>query len=156
MRRPGSSAGGARPEGRRARTAFRLTAVALLAATLTACSANRFHRQFEAGEYHEAMATFRSDSSLQHDADAVYRLGLLYALPASPYYDPSRARATLRDLLERHPHTQRRQEAEHLIALLQEIRSLGSRVIDLRTQLEQLKAIDLQESPPDTGRSPPR
>lgn len=153
MNRLRSPAGEDRGRGPGAGTAIRLTAVALLAALLTACSVNRFQRQFEAGEYHEAMATFRSDSSLQHDADAVYRLGLLYALPASPYYDPSKARETFRGLLERHPYTHRRGEAEHLIALLEEIQSLGSRLIDLRTQLEQLKAIDLQESPPDTGRS---
>lgn len=125
----------------------------LLGAVLTACAANPFHRQFEAGDYHSAMSTFRADSSLHDDERALYRLGLLFALPESPFYDPARARETLRSLLERYPDTGRRDEVEHLVALLEEIQGLGSRVTDLRTRLDQLKAIDLEESPPDTGRT---
>jgi tetratricopeptide (TPR) repeat protein len=114
-------------------------------------SSKAFHRQFEAGDYHAAMETFRADSSLHDDEEALYRRGLLYALPSSPYYDPGRAREAYQELLERHPDTQHRLEADHLLGLLEEIQGLGNRVSQLRTRLEQLKAVDLDETPPDTG-----
>lgn len=137
---------------RRRSTIVAACAVAL-AGLLIGCSSksNAFHRQFEAGDYQAAMESFRADSSLHDDEGALYRRGLLYTLPSSPYYDPGRAQEAFRELLERHPDTEHRVEADHLLGLLEEIQGLGSRVSELRTRLEQLKAVDLEEPPPDTG-----
>lgn len=137
----------------RYRSAIVAACAVVLAGLLIGCSSrsNAFHRQFEAGDYHAAMESFRADSSLHDDEEALYRRGLLYTLPSSPFYDPGRARDALRELLERHPDTEHRDEADHLLGLLEEIQGLGNRVSDLRTRLEQLKAVDLEEPPPDTG-----
>lgn len=138
-------------------TRYRSTIVAAcavaLAGLLIGCAgkSSAFHRQFEAGDYHAAMETFRADSSLHDDEESLYRRGMLYALPSSPYYDPGQAREAFRELLERHPDTEYRVETDHLLSLLEEIQGLGNRVSELRTRLEQLKAVDLEEPPPDTG-----
>lgn len=136
-------------DGSRSPTVAAAVAAAALAALL-ACAPGPFHDHFEAGRYHEAMEAFRADSSLWSDEDGLYRAGLLHASPSSPYYDPQQARDTFQRLLRLHPDTDRRQEVRHLVDLLQEIQGLGRRVSELRNQIDQLKAVDLEEPPPDT------
>lgn len=144
------------------RAAVGVLCAAGVAAALAGCAASSsasssFHRHFEAERYDDAMEAFRADSSLRNDDEALYRAGLLYASPEVPFYDPARAIETLEALLDRHPDTDRRHEARHLLGLLAEIRSLGGRVAELRDQLEKLKAVDLEEPPSDSaGQDPDR
>lgn len=110
-----------------------------------------FFRQYEAGRYHEAVGTFLGDTTLQDDEEALYRMGLLHASPENPYYAPDRSRELLRRLLALHPETEHRRAVEHVLGILDEVESLSQRVVELQTQLERLKAVDLQGLPPDTG-----
>lgn len=132
---------------------LRTLAAAALSVALAACAASPFHRHFEAQRYHRAMDVFRADSSLHDDEEALYRVGLLYASPESPYFDPGRAQETFDRLLSRHPDGGRSREVRHIVALLEEVQNLGSRVSALRDQLQKLKAVDLEESPSDTAGS---
>lgn len=128
-----------------------LCAVGVAAALVGCAASSSFHRDFEAERYDDAMEAFRADSSLRNDDEALYRAGLLYASPEVPFYDPARAIETLETLVDRHPGTDHRHEARHLLGLLEEIRSLGGQVAELRDQLEKLKAVDLEEAPPDSA-----
>lgn len=148
---PASKASG--PGGRWALALGLLACLALAACApgLLGKERSPFYRQYEAGRYHEAVHTFLSDTTLQDDADALYRMGLLHASPENPYYAPDRSRELLRRLLTLHPETGHRRAVEHVLAILDEVESLSQRVVELRTQLERLKAVDLQGLPPDTG-----
>lgn len=124
---------------------LRAAPAVLAAAVLAACASSALQRHVEAGRYHEAMEAFRADSSLREDEDGLYRAGLLYASPSSPYYDPQQARETFETLLRLHPDTGRRQEVRRLVDLLEEIQGLGHRVTELRSQIDRLKAVDPEE-----------
>lgn len=149
-------ADGGRSGGSRWRALAAVAALAALAGTSAACvSGGPFHRHFEAGRYHEAMEAFRADSSLWEDERGLYRAGLLYASPSSPYYQPQEARETFQRLLRLHPDTEHGSEVRRLVALLEEIQGLGSRVSELRRQIDQLKAVDLEEPADTTDRRRP-
>lgn len=130
-------------------------AAAVLAA-VAACASSGFHRHFEEERYERAVEVFEADSSLHDDAKALYRAGLLYGAPDAEAYDPARAVAALERLLRLHPGTDRRPEAERLLALLARIDSLDREVGELTEQLRQLKAVDLEGTPSDTGGPRPR
>lgn len=127
-----------------------------LAAAVAACATSSFHRHVEAERYEAALEAFEADSSLHQEEDALYRAGVLYATPGSPGYDPARGLETLERLLRIHPATPHRREADRLLALLAEVDSLHRRVTELRDQLQQLKAVDLEASPADSAAPVPR
>src|SRR5690625_5422464 len=72
-----------------------------LVLSLGACATSRFDQHFEAGEYTAASRIFEQESALREDEDALFRAGLIYALPTSPVYDPARARALFDELIDR-------------------------------------------------------
>lgn len=119
---------------------------AVLALLLTACTATAFRSDYEAGRFDDAASAFRADSSLHDDEEALYRMAIMRAAPDSPVRDLTAARNTLQRLLELHPEGKRSHEAHVLLALLGDVRSL-------RTQLEELKAVDLGD---ETSDEPPR
>lgn len=151
---------GTRSPGRAGRGAPRPALVALATAVLAAGSAgcasggSAFHRHFEAGRLEAAEAAFRRDSSLRRDGRSVYRAALVYALPGSPARDPARGRELLRSYLEAWPEGSRTVEARSLLALLEEMERLRSRVAGLQEQLERLKEIDLERAPSDSSGGP--
>lgn len=124
----------------------------------TGCIASRsaephaFDRYFEAGSLAAAESAFREDSTLRRHPRSVYRAGLVYALPHSPARDLGRALELLRSYLEMRPEGERAEEARRLVPLLEEVAGLRRRIAELQDQLEQLKAVDLERTPPDTAR----
>lgn len=115
---------------------------ALLAPLLAGCATTAFQEHYEAGRYDEAVSAFRTDSSLHEDEEALYRLALMQATTDSPVRDLASARRTLERLVELHPDGARSRDARALLSLLGQIRRL-------ETQLKELKAVDLEEDPPD-------
>lgn len=122
---------------------------ALLAPLLAGCattSTTAFQEHYEAGRYDEAVSAFRTDSSLHDDEEALYRLALMQVTTDSPVRDLQRARRTLQRLIELHPDGDLSRDARALLSLLGQLRRL-------ETQLQEMKAVDLEEDPPD---GPPR
>lgn len=125
--------------------------IGAVVSSLAACAPGPFHSAFESGQYERAVEHVRADSALLRDERTLYRLGLVYATPGTPHHEPERARAVFERLLDRHPDGEHRSEARRMLALLEELRTLNGRVRELRTQIEQLKAVDLEENPPDSA-----
>ncbi len=119
-------------------------AVALLAGC---ASSVPFHDHWEAGRYETAAEDFRADSTLRDDPRALLRMALLQLSPELPVHDPSAARTNLEAALEMDLEPAARREATLLL-------QLAGRVIELRDQLQALKAIDLERAPRDTSRIP--
>jgi 5'-deoxynucleotidase YfbR-like HD superfamily hydrolase len=116
-----------------------------LALGLAACATSRFDRLYDAGRYEEAAGVFRADTALHDQERALFRAALMHAMPESPVYDPSEARAELDRLLALYPETGFRTEATHLSGLLRGIerqRQLAdeerSRVAELSARLDTL------------------
>lgn len=130
-----------RPRNRRTPEGWAIVA-ALLVPLLAGCSTAAFQEHYEAGRYDEAVSAFRTDSSLHDDEEALYRLALMQVTTDSPVRDLQRARRTLERLIELHPDGARSREARALLSLLGQIRGL-------ETQLREMKAVDLEEEPPD-------
>lgn len=157
----GAGPGGARPGAGRRVGSVRLLRDGLLAAVCVVAAAcatlgvgqtgpeARFHRLWEAGRYGEALALYEQrDSTLHRDGRVLWRTALARLQPAGDEdgpRDPAGAARALEQLLEREPEGARAVEARTLLETL-------SRLDQVRTQLERLKAIDLGQPPelPDT------
>lgn len=138
---------------------MRLARGALAAGLLTslvaaACGAKEFDRHFEAGRYAEAAEAFEADSTLHDKERPLFRAAVAHALPGSPAHDPAKARSLLERLLSSHPGTSHRTEATWILALLNYAEEWRRSARRLRTELDQLKAIDLRRPAADT--TPPR
>lgn len=114
-------------------------AACLLTLGASGCATSAFQRHLDAGRWTDAAATFGSDSSLHRDPDALFAASTIFGTPGGALYDPERAHALLGHLVERFPGHPRAGEARYRLAVLAE-------VLRLRTQLQQVKDIDL--SPP--------
>jgi septal ring factor EnvC (AmiA/AmiB activator) len=109
-----------------------------LALAAAACATSRFDALYGAGRYQEAVRVYRADTTLHHQEKALYRTGLMHALPGSPVYDPTLARTQLERLLTLFPKTGYRTEASRLISLLREVdrqREAASRTRDRAARL---------------------
>lgn len=119
-----------------------LPAVVAVVLALAGCaggllgSAGAFDRHFETGQYDRAVAAFEADSVLQREEGPLFRVGLLYATPGKSHYDPARARGLLERLLELHPDTRYRQQAEGLLWMARRLEQTESRVARLEEELE--------------------
>jgi len=113
---------------------------ALLSVGIAGCATSRFDSLFDAGRYEEAIQVYRADSTLRHDEGALYRSGLMHALPESPVYDPSLARMQLDRLLTLYPNTQYRTEAARLISLLREVERQHAAADEERSRVTELSA----------------
>src|SRR5690554_1803504 len=109
------------------------TTLILLAATAltTACSTTRFDELYEARDYVGAARAFEADPSLQADARALFRAGMIHATPNSPTYDPGAARPLLERLIIRHPNSDYAEPARRTLAFLNEIQRLEGDVLRL-------------------------
>lgn len=103
--------------------------------------------RFDARDYAGVLARFDADSTL-HDGEAeLYMAGLAAAMTGHPGHDPRRAARHFRRLLEFHPDTRWRPEAELYLELLARQRELQATIDRLDRELRQLKAIDLGQAP---------
>jgi hypothetical protein len=100
----------------------------------TGCATSLFDRYFEAGQYELAAREYEADPSLVGNDRSLYRLGLTYAAPGTPVYDPERARDVLAQFETRFPTSTHRAEARILVGLLGEITALSSELAAGRQQ----------------------
>lgn len=136
-------------------------AVLLLGLALGACATHRppearaFHEDFEAARYRSAVAAFRADSSLRADPRVMVRMGLLYASPSSPVYDPDRAIQVFETLRRRHPESGHRRTAGLMIPLLRKIGALETAVdsLVLRTRTKDRARSDSLSTAADSLRA---
>lgn len=106
------------------------------ALALSSCATSQFDRHFEAGQYLEASRIFAEDSALHRHEQALFRAGLVYALPASPVYEPTLAQELFERLLTLYPKTGYRTRIAFLNGLLTEVqrleRSAAERELEIR------------------------
>lgn len=100
-----------------------------------------------AGDYAGALTAFAADTALHADEDALYMAALAAAMAGHAGHDSRRAARLFERLLELHPATERRHEAELYLALLAQERALRMTIDRLDRELRQLKAIDLGREP---------
>jgi hypothetical protein len=110
----------------------------ILALAPAACATSQFDRHFEAGQYTEASRLFAEDSALQRREQALFRTALVYALPASPVYQPTLARDLFERLLTLYPKTSYRSDVAFLTGLLDEVERLETTAADRSVELERL------------------
>lgn len=108
-------------------------------------SGSAFQRHFEAGRYRAAMAVFEGDSAVRRREGPLFRAGLLYATPDEPFYDPGRASRLFGRLLELHPESRYRLQAEGLLTLLGRMQEAEARAEDLEERVARLES-DLKEA----------
>ena len=138
--------------------------IALLLPLAIACSSSKRigDLYFESGRYVEAEAAYQvyldeEPQDARRIARSMYRLGVIYALPESPLYDPERAADILDRLLSINPGGPYSSEAE-LIRHLQlevvrtrdELADDRQRIADLEQELELLE-VELQEAQVELG-----
>jgi len=112
---------------------------AALMLVVGSCASTRFDRLYEAGMYERAAEVYRSDSTLHRSERALYRAGMMHALPESPVYDPGLAREEFDRLLLLHPGTGHRARVEHLRALLEQVVRQREDAGRARTELRRLR-----------------
>ena len=103
--------------------------------------------RFNARDYAGVLAVFDADSTLHGREEELYMAGLAAAMTGHPGHDPRRAARHFRSLLELHPDTRWRPEAELYLELIARQRDLQATIDRLDRELRQLKAIDLGQSP---------
>jgi hypothetical protein len=106
----------------------------ITALLVTGCATSPFDRYFEAGQYELAAREYEADPSLVGNDRSLYRLGLAYAAPGTPVYDPERARDLLAQFETRFPTSEHRAEARILVGLLGEVTTLRSELAAGRRQ----------------------
>lgn len=102
---------------------------------------------FAARDYAAALALFEADSTLQAREDELYLAGLSAATSGHPRHDLRRATRHFRRLLELHPDTEWRAEAELYLEMIARERDMRATIDRLDRELRQLKAIDLGQQP---------
>lgn len=118
----------------------RAAAVLLALTAVVACASNGFHRAAAAGRTDEMIRVFEADPSLWKDDDALLQIGLVYALPGSPHYDPAAAREYFKRLTSLHPTSEQSAQARRLDLLLAEIQRLADAAEQRQDSLEHLAA----------------
>lgn len=102
-----------------------------------------------AADYESVLAIYTADTTLHSDEQATFRAALAAASTGHPAHDPDRAAELFNRLLERHPDSSLRLEAEVYLDILARERELRAAVRRLDRELQQLKAIDLGQAPAD-------
>ncbi|HSM08860.1 MAG TPA: hypothetical protein VLA33_07560 [Gemmatimonadota bacterium] len=108
-----------------------------------------FDERLLAGDYESVLAIYAADTTLHTTERATYHAALAAAHAGHPAHDPDRATELFGRLLERHPDTEHRFEAEVYLDVLARERELRATVRRLDHELQQLKAIDLGQAPAD-------
>jgi hypothetical protein len=118
----------------------RALAIAALGCALAsaACATSQFDRHFEAGQYLEASRLFAQDSALHRNEQALFRTGLIYALPASPVYQPALAQEIFQRLLTLYPKTSYQTRIAFLNGLLTEVQRLELTTVERELEIQRL------------------
>lgn len=108
-------------------------------------------RLLAAGEYEAAAQIYESHLEAGDGADgtdrALFGLALIRLLPESPLHDPAVATTLLERLVLAHPHSAYASSAAAMLALSQDNLTLEAEIERLRTQLDELRRIDLESGP---------
>lgn len=119
----------------------------VLAACASATTRTDFDTAYEAGQYEAAAEALEIDAGvLPDDEQTLYRAGLMFASPDSGVFDPDLAQGHLERLLELHPETSYRRTAEMVLGLFRVLRNARARELELRSQLDRIKQIDLRDT----------
>jgi hypothetical protein len=120
---------------------------------LCGCATSTFDREFEAGRYEAAIATFEADPSLHANERAVFRTALAAADPSTPAFDPDAAADRCEVYLAAWPETERSAQVRVLRELLgayvemdRDRAVLRTRLERVTEQLETLKRIDIGDT----------
>lgn len=108
----------------------------------------RVHLHLVAGDYSAAAAVCRQVTvdfphSLQA-AQALFQLAALQWNPESPTYDPAGALDTLRRVVREHPESPWAPAAGVVLTMARDKAGLERALATLQTQLDELKALDLE------------
>jgi hypothetical protein len=107
-------------------------------------------RAFEAGNYASAAAAYedvlRRDPQARGNSRLLLRLGLAYAMPASPVHDPAKALSLLKDVAVRFPATREGGQAtvlvpqvEQQVPLTAALAAARARIADLEGELTKVR-----------------
>lgn len=131
----------------------RLTAIATVVcwATATACVRRPFDRYFEAEQWSDAARALAVDPAQLDDERTLYRVGVLYSSPARATYDPERAQALFRRLLQRFPASRFALDAADRLSLVDAVlagrtaaaareQAIEARIAELEADVERLHA----------------
>lgn len=102
---------------------------------------------YEAGDYAGVVAAFSADAMLALQDTALFHAAIASAMPGHVAHDPVRALRLLTRLRADHPASLYLTEARLLIHLLEAAAAMQNQNDRLKTELEQLKAIDLGQQP---------
>lgn len=105
--------------------------------------------RLRSGDYAGVLSLYASDPALHDEEEATYHAAVAAAASGHPRHDPRLAADLFQRLLERHPETVHRADAEVYLQLLARQRELRATVQRLDRELKQLKAIDLGQQPED-------
>lgn len=101
----------------------------------------------ETGRMEDAIAALRERLDMREAEGAAWHAALERAHPGTEAYDPQAAREALNALLEKYPGSRYGPAAEAVLALLDEVARNRAAVAALQRQLDQLKAVDLEDPP---------
>jgi TolA-binding protein len=116
------------------------------------------NRNFQAGNYRQAVrdydAFLKANPKSRNRDEALFHLGLSWALPNDSSRDLRRAQAAFKQLIAEFPTSRYRKQAEFILALQAQIERLRLDVSErddkiklLSEELQKLKDIDLQRRP---------
>lgn len=137
MSRPG--VGGSTAPAPSTRPLAALLAALLALSLLAGCassSGDDFGRTLGTGDYLSAARILEEESASADDEDALFRSGLLRAIPESPLYDPEEAVRRMQLLLELHPDTEYRVEALQIVDMSEEMLRLRRALEELRAEMD--------------------
>jgi len=102
---------------------------------------------YEAGEFAETMRAFLADPALASQESALFRAAVASAMPGHAESDNIRALDLFTRLLVEFPESEHRTTVRLILGMLEEEAALRRSNGRLERELEQLKAIDLGDSP---------
>lgn len=104
-------------------------------------------RFFDSGDYANSIAAYTAYLNQNPDGTgrdhALFRIGLVYALPSHPLRDAAKASAYFEQLIAQYPQSPLRLQAELVAGLQRQVQSLEQQTQRLAEDLEQQRALHL-------------
>ncbi|MDX1577084.1 MAG: ATP-binding protein [Gemmatimonadota bacterium] len=104
---------------------------------------------FEAGDWEEAAVVFARDSTLHGRERALFRSTLIHAMPDRPTFSPALVREGSERLAELYPGSPYLAVTDVVLGLVGRLEGSTATMAALQRQLERLKAVDLEDPPPE-------